>query len=48
MRPVFKKTFLKTKIKFYGDEAKDIYDKEIPKKFSDCTSLAVVTIDSDF
>ena len=28
--PVYKKDFLKTKIKSYGDEVTDFYDKEIP------------------
>ena len=30
-KPVYNKTFLKTKIKSSGDEATDFYDKEIPK-----------------
>ena len=29
--PVYNKTFLKNKIKSYGDEVTDFYDKEIPK-----------------
>ena len=28
--PVYSKTFLKTKIKSYGDEATDFHNKEIP------------------
>ena len=44
--PVCNKTFLKTKIKSYGDDATDFHDKEIPKAGSDCTCLAVFTIDS--
>ena len=30
-KPVYNKNFLKTKIKSYGDEVTDFYDKEIPK-----------------
>ena len=29
--PVYTKNFLKTKIKSYGDEVTDFYNKEIPK-----------------
>ena len=32
--PVYNKNFLKTKIKSYGNEAKDFHDKEIPKVHS--------------
>ena len=39
------KHFLKIKIKFYGDEATDFHNKELPKTGSDCTCLAVVMID---
>ena len=37
---------MKTKIKSYGDDARDFHDREIPKAGSNCTSLAVITIDS--
>ena len=37
---------MKTKIKSYGDEARDFHDREIPKECCNCTSLAVITIDS--
>ena len=40
------KNFLKTKIKSYGDEVTDFYDKEIIKVGSDCTCLAVISLDS--
>ena len=45
---VYNKKFLKTKIRSYGDEATDFHDKEIPKAGSDCTCLAIITIDSVF
>ena len=44
--PVYNKTFLKIKIKFYGGAATYFHDKEIPKASSDYTCLAVITIDS--
>ena len=44
--PVYNKKLLKTKIKSYSDEAADFHNKEIPKAGSDCTCLAVITIDS--
>ena len=40
------KTFLKTKIKYHGDEVTDFYDKEIPKVDSNYTPLAVISLDS--
>ena len=43
---VYNKKKLKTKRKFYGDEATDFHDKETPKAGSDCTCLAVITNDS--
>ena len=43
---VYNKNFLKTKVKSYGDEAKDFRDKEIPKVDSIYTSLAVINVDS--
>ena len=46
--PVFNKKFLKTKIKFHGDEVTDFYDKEIPKIDSNHVCLAVTSLDSAF
>ena len=43
---VYNKYFLKTKIKFHGDEDTDFYDKEDPKVNSYYTFLAVVILDS--
>ena len=43
---VYNENFLKTKIKSYGNEAKDFRDKEIPKVDSIYTSLAVINVDS--
>ena len=43
--PVYHK-FLKTKIKFYGDEATDFHDKEIPKEDSNLTCETVISLDS--
>ena len=43
---VYNKEFLKTKIKSYGGEVTDFYDKEIPKMDSNNTSLAVISLDS--
>ena len=37
---------MKTKIKSYGDEVTDFYDKQIPKVDSDHTCLAVISLDS--
>ena len=37
---------LKTKIKSYGDEVTDFYNKEIPKMDSNHTCLAVMSLDS--
>ena len=39
---------MKIKIKSYGDEATDIYDKEMPKAGSNHTCSAVITINSAF
>ena len=39
---VYRKNFIKTKIKFYGDVVRNFYDKEIPKVDSYHTSLAVI------
>ena len=44
--PVYNKNFLKSKIKSYGDEVTDFYDKEIPKMNSNYTCLAVISLDS--
>ena len=44
--PAYKKFFLKTKIKSYGDEVTDFYDKEIPKVESNHTCIAVIRLDS--
>ena len=38
-RPAYNKKFLKTKIKSYGDDATDFFDKKIPN-----TYLAVILI----
>ena len=43
---VYDKKFLKTKIKFHGDEVTDFYDKKIPKVDSSHTCLAVTSLDS--
>ena len=37
--PVYNKTFLKIKIRRYGDEATDFFDKEVPGLRSNCTCL---------
>ena len=37
---------MKTKIKSYGDEVTDFYNKEIPKMDSNHTCLAVMSLDS--
>ena len=34
------------KIKFYGDEATDFHDKDIPKEDSNLTCLAIINLDS--
>ena len=39
-------TVLKTKTRSYGNEATDIYDKEIPKVDFNHTCLAVISLDS--
>ena len=43
---VYNKEFLKTKIKYHGDEVKVFYDKKIPKLDSSHTFLAVISLDS--
>ena len=40
------KFFLKTKIKLYGDEVTDFYDKEVLKVDSNQNCLAVIRMDS--
>ena len=47
-QPVYNKVYLKTKIKFYGDEVTDFYDKEIPKVDSNHTCYAVISLDPPF
>ena len=37
---------MKTEIKSPGDEVTDIYDMNIPKVDSNCTCLAVISLDS--
>ena len=44
--PVYNKNFLKTKIRSYGDEFTDFYDKEILKIDSNYTCLAVISLDT--
>ena len=44
--PAYNQIFLKTKIKSYGDDVTDFYDKEIPKVNSNHTCLAVISLDS--
>ena len=46
--PVYNKTFLKSKVKFYGDEATDFHDKKVPKVDSSYTCLTVISLDSNF
>ena len=43
--PVYDKEFLKTKIKYHGDEVPGLYNKEIPKVDSNHTCLAVISSD---
>ena len=40
----YDKKILKTKIKSYGDEATDFYDKKMPKVGSNHTYLAVISL----
>ena len=37
---------MKTKTKFYGDDATDFHDKKVPKVGSSYTCLAVILLDS--
>ena len=43
--PVYNKKILKTKIKFHGNEAVEVHDKDVPKAGSNHTCLAVIAID---
>ena len=38
--------FLKSQVKFHGDEVTEFYDKEIPQVDSNHTCLAVISLDS--
>ena len=40
------KNFFKIKIKSYGDEVTDFYDKEIPKAEANHICLAIISVDS--
>ena len=42
--PVYNKKFLKTKVKFHGDEVGDFYDKKIPKVHSNHACSAWVLL----
>ena len=44
--PICDKKFLKIKIMPYGNEAADFQGKEVPKVGSNCTVLAVISLDS--
>ena len=44
--PAYNKIFLKTKLKSYGDEVTDFYDKENHKVKSIHTFLTVISLDS--
>ena len=43
-KPVYNEKFLKTKMKSYGDEVTDFYDKGIPEVGSNHTCLAVISL----
>ena len=43
---VFNTNYLKTKIKYHGDEATDLYNKKIPELDSNHACLAVISLDS--
>ena len=45
-KPVYNTNFLKIKIKSYGDEVTDFYDKKDPKVDSNHTCFAIITLDS--
>ena len=42
---IYNKEYLKTKIKYHGDEVTDFYNKEVPKVDSNHTRLAVISLD---
>ena len=44
-KPVYKKEYLKTKVKFYGNEATDFYDEKTAKADSNHIYLAVSSLD---
>ena len=44
--PVYNKIFLKTKVKSYGDEVTDFYDKKVPKVDSNHTCFTVIGLNS--
>ena len=44
-KAIYKKYFLKAKIKSYGDEAKNVFDKGMPKVGSSHTCLAVISLE---
>ena len=44
--PIYNKSYLKTKRKYYNDEATDIGDKEMVKLGSNFTCLATILINS--
>ena len=44
-KPVYNKSFLKTKTRSYGHEATGFHDKEVPKVGSNYTCLAVILLD---
>ena len=44
--PVYNKEYLETKIKSYGNEVTDFYEKKIPKVDSNHTCLALINLDS--
>ena len=46
IEPVYNKNYLKTKIKYHGNEVRYFYDKRIPKLDSNHTCLAVISLDS--
>ena len=43
---VFNTNYLKTTIKYHGDEATDLYNKKIPELDSNHACLAVISLDS--
>ena len=45
-KPVYKTSFLATKIRTCGDGVTDFYNKEIPKVDSNYTSLEIISLDT--